>query len=165
MPHCSRRLVSCAASSTWRNAICDVVRHVSRKWPRCARLFGCHQLVDCGISDYESSELSLSNQTSSLPGMPFNCFAPASGCSQLTRCGAYSSTSGFTSLSALRLSKIPTLTTLFSPKVAVSRHMLVPQSPQNEVVTSEPESDFLIHVLGVPDVTWKPSLGMMMLVL
>jgi hypothetical protein len=54
---------------------------------------------------------------------------------------------------------MPTFTTLFSPKVEVWRHRLVPHSPQKEVVTSAPESAFFVHVLGVPDVIWKPVLG------
>jgi hypothetical protein len=43
--------------------------------------------------------------------------------------------------------------------------MLVPQSPQKEVVTSAPESAFFVHVLGFPEVTLKPSPGATMLVL
>jgi hypothetical protein len=60
---------------------------------------------------------------------------------------------------------MPTLITLLSPKVEVSRHMFVPQSPQKEVLTSEPESAFFDHVLGVPEVILKLELGMMTLVL
>ena len=85
--------------------------------------------------------------------MPFNCFAPATGCTQLARCGAYNSRSGFASLNPSRVSNTPTLKALLSPKVGVSRHMVVPQSPQKKVSIDSPESAFFFHDLGLPDVT------------
>jgi len=43
--------------------------------------------------------------------------------------------------------------------------MVVPQSPQKKVSMFSPESAFLVHDLGLPEVISKPWLGMTRLVL
>lgn len=59
----------------------------------------------------------------------------------------------------------PTFTTLPSPNVGPSRHKVLPHSGQKcDVIWLPVSSPFLEIVLGLPEITEKPSPGTMMLV-